>query len=539
MACAPLWRNIHYNALIRGANVTMRIRTILLGGLLTVVAFAGVIFVISRMWPPATAPSKLTLAPVPPLQPLTGTSTVLVPAAISMTAIGQALEAGAPHNVSGKAKNPVPKLLTNADLTFTVTRGAMSVAGRPDALVITTPFNGSLQARGVISGEANALGSAIGNLIGGNIGRQVQNLAGKSFDQHADVSGSVTTTARPTITPNWRVEPNLSAQVNVVDLALPVGGAKLSVANAIKPLLEKEAQQETGALQGRLRQDPFIENAARDQWVKLCRAIPLDAASPGMPNLWLEIRPVRAIAAQPQIAAQAVTLLVGVQAQTRIVPDQSKPACPFPEHLDLVPQANAGTLNIGVPIDVPLSEVSRLLDAQLVGKTFPQDGSGAFAATVKHVTLGASGDRLVISLLVNVKKRGFFSLFGADATLNVWGRPVLDREHQIVRFADLALDMQSQAAFGLLGAAAQAAVPYLRNTLASQAAIDLKPFAAAAKERIAAVVGSFTKQDGGVSANLAVKDLGLDAIAFDDKTLRVIAHADGSANVVVSSLAAK
>jgi hypothetical protein len=40
--------------------------------------------------------------------------------------------------------------------------------------------------------------------------------------------------------------------------------------------------------------------------------------------------------------------------------------------------------------------------------------------------------------------------------------------------------VQSQAAFGLLGAAAQAAVPYLQKALADQAVIDLKPFAVSA-----------------------------------------------------------
>ena len=58
-----------------------------------------------------------------------------------------------------------------------------------------------------------------------------------------------------------------------------------------------------------------------------------------------------------------------------------------------------------------------------------------------------------------MKNRGFFSI-GADATVFVSGRPVLDKDNQILRFADVALDVQSQAAFGLLGAAAQAAVPY-------------------------------------------------------------------------------
>ena len=516
----------------------MRMRRVILGGLAIAVAFGGVMFAIDRMRAPP--PSKLALAPVPPLAPLSGTSTVLAPAAVSMAAIGQALEANAPHNLSGKAKNPVPRLLVNADLAVTATRGEMKVAGRPDALVVTTPLNARLLAKGGINGgQGGAIGGAIGNLLGGKVGQQVQTLAGKSFDQHADVSGTVTTTAKPTITKDWRLEPNLSAQVRVADTGLPIGGVKLSAANEIQPILDSETKKLTGALESRLRQDPFLENAARAEWAKLCRAIPLGAGAQGMPNLWLEVRPVRAIAAQPRIDAQAVTLLLGVQAQTRIVPSQSQPTCSFPEHLDLVPQTNAGTLNVAVPIDVPFTEVNRLLEAQLAGKTFPQDGSGPFAAKVKHVSVAASGDRLAISLLVNVKKRGFFSFFGADATLDVWGRPVLDREHQVVRFTDLSLDMQSQAAFGLLGAAAQLAAPYLRDRLADAAAIDLKPFAADAKQRIATAVDGFTKQEGSVSAKVAVKDLGLDGIAFDDKTLRVIAHADGSVNVAVSSLALK
>lgn len=439
---------IDYNAQIREANVGMRIRTVILGGLAVVVAIAGAALVIDRSRPLAIAPPKLS--PMTPLRPLTATSTVIAPAAISMAVIREMLETSAPHKFSGKANNRFSKLLSNADLTFTVTRGAMNVSGRPDALTITTPFNGTLEARGLIGGETSGLSSALGNLIGGNIGKQIRNLAGRAFNQYADVSGSVTTMARPAIAPNWRLAPNLSAQVSVADVALPIGGVKLNVSNEIKSLLDNEARPETAALESRLHQDPFIEDAARAEWAKLCRAIPLGAAAQSMPNLWLEIRPVRAIAAQPQIDAHAVTLLLGVQAQTRVMADQTPPVCPFPQQLDLVPQANAGTLNIAVPIDLPFGEVNRLIEAQLVGKTFPQDGSGAFAATVKHVTVAASGDRQLISLLVNVKERGFFSFFGGNAMLNLRGRPVLDRDHQIVRFTALAIDAQSQVGFGCL-----------------------------------------------------------------------------------------
>ena len=111
----------------------------------------------------------------------------------------------------------------------------------------------------------------------------------------------------------------------MVNVILPIAGLKLSVANQVKPFLDNAVRNQTGALETRLRNDRFIENAARGEWIKLCRAIPLGTAGQGMPNLWLEVRPTRAIAAQPKIDANAVTLLLGVQAETRIVPTETKP----------------------------------------------------------------------------------------------------------------------------------------------------------------------------------------------------------------------
>jgi hypothetical protein len=519
----------------------MRIGMIVLGGVVVVGSFVGATLALNVLWPPSVPQSQVWLAPVPPLEPLTGMSTVLAPTAISLAAISEALDARAPKNLSGTPQNPLSKFLSDAQLKFTVTRGPLNVTGQGGALVVTTPLTGTFEALGTLTGAAgtgvSAVGSAVGNLIGGNVGQQVENLAGKAFDQHTDIQGTVTTSARPAIAANWRLAPNLAAQVNLVDVVLPIGGLKLSVGNAVKPVLDKLVHDQTDALEAYLRNDPFIETAARTEWAKLCRAIPLGAGAQGMPNLFLEIRPTRAIAAQPRIDGKAVTLLVGLQAQTRIVPSDTKPSCAFPQQLDIVPQANEGTVSIAVPIDIPFTELSRLLETQVAGKTFPEDGSGAFAVRIKQASIAASGDRLLISLVVNVRKRGFFSFFGADAAVNVWGRPVLDTQNQILRFTDVTLDVQSNAAFGLLGAAAQAAAPLLQNTLAEQAVIDLKPFAADAKTRIGAAVGALAAQSPGLSASVTIDDLRLAGIAYDDKTLRVIANANGTVNVAISSLA--
>ena len=61
--------------------------------------------------------------------------------------------------------------------------------------------------------------------------------------------------------------------------------------------------------------------------------------------------------------------------------------------------------------------------------------------------------------------------------MQIWGKPVLDQKTQILRLTDISLAVESEAAFGLLGTAARAAMPYLQQALADNAVIDLKPFA--------------------------------------------------------------
>ena len=84
--------------------------------------------------------------------------------------------------------------------------------------------------------------------------------------------------------------------------------------------------------------------------------MPFDLARSGRrrrPHLWLEVKPTRAFAAQPKILADWVILTLGVQAETRIVPSETKPDCPFPARLDLVAATDQGSVKLGVPIDVP------------------------------------------------------------------------------------------------------------------------------------------------------------------------------------------
>jgi hypothetical protein len=144
----------------------------------------------------------------------------------------------------------------------------------------------------------------------------------------------------------------------------------------------------------------------------------------------------------------------------------------------------------------------------------------------------------LISLLVNAQEKRSFFGFGGDATVHVYGKPVLDQAEQVLRLTDIQLAVESEAAFGLLGAAARAAMPYLQRALADKAKVDLKPFAANARDKIAAAMGEFRKSEDGVTVDTAVTGLRLTDIAFDSKTLRVIAEADGTVSVAVKQLPA-
>ena len=123
--------------------------------------------------------------------------------------------------------------------------------------------------------------------------------------------------------------------------------------------------------------------------------------------------------------------------------------------------------------------------------------------------------------------------------MHIWGRPVLDEAKQILRLSNIQLAVESEAAFGLLGTAARAVMPQLQKALADKATVDLKPFASNAQKKIAALISDFQKNEDGVRVAAEISSLRLAEIAFDSKTLRVIAEAQGSITVAVTTLPAR
>jgi hypothetical protein len=518
-------------------RAAVSIKTVLLG--IAVVAVSFLVSLKAMDWlAPRGSGGAPVLVQLPPLPPASRSSVVLAQVAIALSAIRDAADRGAPRNFTGKADNPVSQILQNADIGWTASRGPITATGVQDVLSLATPLTGKLDVTGSLSSKATgAVGDAIGGLLGGNVSKQIGSINIKAINASAEIKGNVAITSRPKLAQSWHFEPNLAAQVTLGDSNLAVAGARVNVPAQVKPLIDKAVNEQINTLGARIRSDPSLEKNARLQWAKACRSIPLQGTGAGstLPALWLELRPTRAIAAQPSVDASAVTLTLGIEAETRITSTQTKPDCPFPATLSIVPPTPGG-VSIAVPIDLPFTDINKIVETQFAGRTFPEDGSGSVAVTVKRASVAASGDRLLISLLVNAREKSKLLGFGGEATVHIWGTPLLDQRQQTLRLENVQLAVESEAAFGLLGAAARAVMPHLQKALADKATIDLKPFASNAQKKIAAVIADFQNSEEGVRVAADITSLQLADIAFDSRTLRVIAQATGAINVNVTAL---
>lgn len=487
------------------------------------------------IWPPRA--SKPALVKLPPLPTATRRSEFVAPVTIPLNVIASALDRAAPRDFGGKADNPASQILSNADIDWRITRGSVTASGEQNALAISTPLNGKLTVTGSLSTAAGSpLNNALGNLFGAKAAQQIGNISIKSLNANAAINGTATATSRPRLTTDWHVDPQLTAQVTLANNSLSVAGAKVAVPAQVKPVIDRTVSEQVGRLQQRLRSDESFRRAMQQQWARACRSLALPPPAPGAPPLFLEMRPVKAMASQPQIDNAAVRFAIGLQTETRIADRETTPQCPFPVALDILTALNNGRVSIGVPIDIPFSQLAKIAEAQLKGRTFPEDGGGAIAARVRSVDIDASGDRLLVSLLVHAKEKASWFGLGADATVRIWCRPVLDANAQVLRLSDLSVAVTSDAAFGLFGALAQRAAPYLQQALQQHATIDLKPLASGAQQKLAALINDLKTEQNGAKIDASVSMARLGEVSFDSSTLRVTVEAGGTLNITVTQL---
>ena len=503
-------------------------RKVFIGGLIGAVVLGGALWALDKLG--AFGPSYLqrpVLAVSPPLKPTTLISVMTVPVAVELAAIRASVDAATPRTFTGRHDNVPSGPFSKTDVRWSIHRDELGVTGRSEGLTMSAALSGTLR-----------VGAGGGDTITGSLSGAdaMQPFLFAPVIHTGEMRGSITLTARPMLLPNWRIDPKLSGRVRIPEGGLTISGFTIDVSGDVKSAVDRAVNEQVDVVQEKVRNDATIEQVARTQWAKMCRSISLAAISAGNADLWLELRPVRAFAAHPHIDAATATVTLGVEAETRIRAAESKPTCPFPAQLEIVSPVDEGRFAIATPIEIPFTEINRILDLQLKGKVFPANADAAAQFKVLQASVTPSGNQLLISLLIDATERKTWFGFDAKATVYIWVQPELDREQQKLRLTNMVLDVKSNGVFGLFGAAGRIAIPYIQEELQQYAVIDLKPYAASARTGIEAIVADFDKQDDGVNAGATVTDLHLAVVEFDSKTLRVIAEANGTAKIAVTKL---
>src|SRR3984957_3045520 len=297
-------------------RLAVSLKTILLAIAVVAVSFFISLKAMDWLSPRGSVPAPV-LVELPPLPSAPRISSIIAQVAIALPAIRDAAERGAPRTFAGKADNPVSQILQNADIGWTASRGPITATGAQDLLSLATPLTGKLDVTGSLSSKATgAVGDALGSLLGGNVAKQIGSVNIKALNASAEIKGNVVITSRPKLAAAWRIEPNLAGQVTLGDTTLSLAGARIDVPAQVKPLIDKTIADQINAVDAQIHSNPAFEQNARAQWARACRSIPLQGtgAASTVPALWLELRPTRAIAAQPRVDASAVTLTLGVEA---------------------------------------------------------------------------------------------------------------------------------------------------------------------------------------------------------------------------------
>ena len=265
-----------------------------------------------------------------------------------------------------------------------------------------------------------------------------------------------------------------------------------------------------------------MERAAKREWDKLCRSVPFGSDS----QLWLEIKPVTARAAQLQIDSDNIRFQLGLDAQTRVITEETQPDCPFPETL-ILEAPHPGHIEIMLLAEIDYATLEAILAKEVVGKTFGED----ISVTVEAVKLRPHGDSLLLETMVAAKAAGWLGT-RAEGTLYLLAKPQLDAEAQTITLSGAALDTASRNA--LVDAMGEAFEPLLLRSLGNRMTLDLGPKHKELRARADAALDALSSGD--VAVDGRVEDVRLSRLDIEREHLRLVAAARGSVTASVQTI---
>ena len=345
-------------------------------------------------------------------------STIVVPVFLPIQTLEDWANEEAPPVYTGSRRWRKTALVELWDITgvLRVQRGSIAFAENQGSLAITTPFTGTLRFTNV----------------------ELLYRSRPDFDV-VDIEGRMHGAANLTITPDWRIRPELEARIHLNDAS--VFGI-ISIRDDLAPTLQEELDRELEYLEHEMANDDSLERAARRLWGELCGTTLIRED----PELFLETIPTGLRLTQPGVVDRNLQLEVGLVARTRITEVETTPTCVFPRRA-VVDDAESRGSSVHLPVTLRYETLGEMLADGLVGRYF----GDSIAVTTRRVVLHPGDEEPVLELELHIRNESWLAP-GAEGIVHVVARPGFDPGRQALELHSLQIATRSGnavvAAFG-------------------------------------------------------------------------------------------
>lgn len=454
-------------------------------------------------------------------------STIVVPLKVPIQAIAQAINEKLPRKESGARDGVIGKPVTSSHLSWDFNRSEIALAGGENVLRASATISGTAR----IEGEAQLIRGDVGKILG------KLNPTRISFSAHADLGANVSVSATPVLQSNWRLQPNVTASVDVTEARIPVADiTSISVRGEIQPKVDEKVGQLIGDLNAKLANDPFIETAAAKAWADLCKAHKINIRGSDKP-VWLIVKPTAAHALPVAIDATNVHLTVGITGETRLSDVEFQPAC------TVLPQLTAPPADEGFALSVPVTVSYDRIGAELTAALKDHKVEVTSTSTTLipgQVTAQSDNGRVKLTLAFEVQQGGFMEYFfgGTTGKVTALATPVLDAAGQKLSFKDVDLAIDTDDVLNSAALATAGLSPLLEKLVEEKARIDLAKTAKDATDKANAAISGIKEADlGGLKLSEAsVSEIALTSIEVAPDALTAIVTAKGKLAVEVREL---
>lgn len=388
-----------------------------------------------------------------------GRLSLFLPWTIPLRDLQQAVEAETPRYFADERKDDIASWLRDDFYRYRLARGPIELGIAGDRLTFRIPLAGSIT-------------------LGGKI------LFGVPLQETVELTGTVTGTARPALTPDWQLQLHPEAQLwlDQADLVL-AGQAKIDLRGILAPRLDGSLQNLLSEAGNRLGSSLGLRRRAESVWSELhfARQILPDE------NLWFRFQPRSVGSAPLRLDAGAATLSGGlaIEGRTALVlqPRTALLVPPAPTPMpELVPAATlpaglsttSGKLEIDLPIAATAAELSPWAARAFRNQRFRLDKRREM--TVADASLGTVEDQLVLALDFSTSPTGKSGERQARGRIYLRGRPHFDPESRRLRLEDLEFDLATRSL--LLRLAEWLHRPQLLAQLQRRAVLDVAPLLA-------------------------------------------------------------